>query len=211
MTGPDEGRRAVVPAGRAYAEIAAALIAESFSTLAVAAWLVPDPVEREAVLRADFRILVDHAVVHGMVSRTTDGAGVAVWFPREGAELPEDTDYRRRREWACGPHLERFLLLDRLFARQHPTEPRHHHLALLAVAPDRQGKGTGSLLLDHHHRRLDRSGTCAYLEASSPRSRALYARHGYVDLGPPIDLPDGPRLWPMWRAPRSFAVGRPVE
>ena len=41
----------------------------------------------------------------------------------------------------------------------------------------------------------------AYHEASSPRNRALYERHGYVTQGE-FTLPDGPPLWPMWRDPR---------
>lgn len=40
-----------------------------------------------------------------------------------------------------------------------------------------------------------------YLEASTPRNRALYERHGFRDHGEPIPLPDGPRLQPMWRTP----------
>lgn len=48
-----------------------------------------------------------------------------------------------------------------------------------------------------------RQGVSAYLEASSDRSRRLYERHGCTDLGPPIGLPDGPTLRPMWRDPRN--------
>ena len=32
----------------------------------------------------------------------------------------------------------------------------------------------------HHHAWLDANGMPAYLEASSPRSRDLYAKHGYL-------------------------------
>ena len=39
---------------------------------------------------------------------------------------------------------------------------------------------------------------------SSPASRELYLRHGYVLLPDgPIRLPDGgPEMWPMWRDPQ---------
>ena len=41
----------------------------------------------------------------------------------------------------------------------------------------------------------------AYHEATTPRNRALYERHGYVTLGE-FTLPDGgPPLWRMWREP----------
>ena len=42
----------------------------------------------------------------------------------------------------------------------------------------------------------------AYHEATSPRNRALYERHGYVNQGE-FQLPaGGPTLWRMWRDPR---------
>jgi hypothetical protein len=51
--------------------------------------------------------------------------------------------------------------------------------------------------------RADREGVPAYHEATSPRNRALYERHGYVNQGEFV-LPDGgPTLWRMWREPRN--------
>lgn len=202
---------------RRDAHPAAALIGTAFHDLKVAAWLVPDPVERPRALYALFRILVEHACDHGSVSfahhqagdraadragdRSGYRAGVAVWFPRD-RPLPEIADYDRRLWLACGPSLKRFQALDAAFDKHHPDEA-HHHLAFLAVHPDHQGHGIGTALLGHYHARLDRAGIPAYLEASSPRSRALYLRHGYHDRGTPIELPGtGPRLWPMWRTPR---------
>ena len=45
-------------------------------------------------------------------------------------------------------------------------------------------------------------GLHAYHEATTPRNRALYERHGYVHQGEFV-LPDGgPPLWRMWRDPR---------
>ena len=52
----------------------------------------------------------------------------------------------------------------------------------------------------HHHAWLDANGMPAYLEASSPRSRDLYAKHGYL-AGEPFRVPDGTPFWPMWREP----------
>ena len=41
----------------------------------------------------------------------------------------------------------------------------------------------------------------AYLEATSERNKQLYLRHGFEVTGE-IKLPDGPRMWPMWRTPK---------
>jgi hypothetical protein len=69
-----------------------------------------------------------------------------------------------------------------------------------AAPARRQGTGTALLRACHHHLDYD-LGAAAYLEASSLRARRLYLRHGYTGHGPPIHLPGGPPMWPMWREP----------
>ncbi|NUR83032.1 MAG: GNAT family N-acetyltransferase [Nonomuraea sp.] len=188
---------AIVPAAAGDARRVAELIATAFAPLAATAYLVPEPERRVPVLAADFLILVEHALEHGVVDVDTGGHGAAVWFPMTGP-LPAPRDYDVRLAEATGDCVERFRVLDELFEKNHPGEP-HHHLAFLAVHPSRQNLGLGTALLDHHHARL--GGMPAYLEASSTRSRDLYARHGY-QLREPFALPDGTLFWPMWRPPR---------
>jgi GNAT superfamily N-acetyltransferase len=97
--------------------------------------------------------------------------------------------------------------LDAAFDRHHPTGLLHHHLAILAVRPDQQGKGIGTALLAARHQVLDVAQLPAYLEASSPETRQVYLRHGYTDHGPPITLPDGPAMYPMLRHPYKIRGG----
>jgi GNAT superfamily N-acetyltransferase len=195
MTISDTVRRATAADAGRIAE----LIAAAFVPLDVVAWLVPEPAERQRIMTADFRILVDHAIEYGHIDLIDAAPAAAVWFPRTGP-LPEPADYERRVAAACDPWTERFHLLDSLFEENHPGEP-HYHLALLAVQPGRQGGGLGSTLLRWQHAELDADATPAYLEASSPRSRDLYLRHGY-EVGEPFTLPDGTPFWPMWRPPQ---------
>ena len=98
-------------------------------------------------------------------------------------------------------YLERGALILGLVEEAHPRED-HWYLPFIGTRPERQGQGLGSKLLQHMGERLDRDGLAAYLEASSERSRALYLRHGFEATGE-ITLPDGPSIWPMWRAPRG--------
>lgn len=186
------------------------VITEAFHPLAVAAWLVADPAERRRTLYANFAIHVAHAMIHGQVWSIGERDAVAVWLLRDEIPDPpgvEDHDYRLTA--ATGPHQPRFETLDKVFDQHHPTAA-HHHLAFLAVTPHRQGKGLGSLLLERHLWHLDQARIPAYLEATSVDARRLYLRHGFRDHGPPIDLPDGPRIWPMWRAAhrRAAEAGR---
>jgi GNAT superfamily N-acetyltransferase len=115
--------------------------------------------------------------------------------------IPPPLDYEHRMKEVTGSAFDRACELDAALDAHHPMDP-HHYLAFLAVHPDEQGHGIGSALLDRHHARLDRAGIPAYLEANDPRNRDLYLRHGYVCRSE-IRLPDGPPLWPMWRAPMN--------
>ncbi|MDG4829998.1 GNAT family N-acetyltransferase [Solwaraspora sp. WMMD1047] len=194
----------VVAGGWNDLNTAAELIADAFTPLAVARWLVPDPGRRTRVLRDQMAILAEHALFHGRVDLLADFSGVAVWFDRTRPVAPP-RDYDRRLRAVCGPDTDRFTTLDALLDAHYPHGQAHHHLALLAVAPDLQGTGRGSALLRHGYAVADLAGVPTCLDASSGGSRDLYLRHGY-EAGEPFHLPDGPPLWPMRRPPRP--VGR---
>jgi len=83
------------------------------------------------------------------------------------------------------------------FATFHPHEP-HWYLAMLGVDPARQGRGLGSLMLKHTLRRVDETGTCAYLESSNPKNIPLYERFGFEVLGV-IQGGEFPPVTPMLR------------
>ena len=177
------------------------VIAEAFHDLPPSRWLIGDQIARREVFPHYFRIHLEHALEHGVVCTTPDRAAVALWIPVGIAKPAPPDGYAERLAVATRPWTSRFAVFDAALERRHPAGTAHHHLALLGVRPGRQGGGIGSALLREHHRWLDQAGVAAYLEASSEHSRRLYLRHGYRDLGPPIDLPDGPSLIPMWRAP----------
>jgi len=100
----------------------------------------------------------------------------------------------------AGPHADRMLEVITLLDGQHPHEP-HEYLWFLGVRPTAQGRGIGSGLLDSALRRADAAGHACYLEATSPRNRELYRRHGFTPTTE-IAVAGGPPLWPRWRDPR---------
>jgi ribosomal protein S18 acetylase RimI-like enzyme len=191
----------IVRAGKADIEVLSQVIADAFFPLAPCQWLIPDETARRDILPGYFRIYVEHAMSDGLVHTTPARDAAALWLPL-GPQIPSLPDgYDEHLAQITGPWVERFVAFDAELDDHHLTGIRHHHLAILAVRPYRQGQGTGSALLDAHHAYLDEQGITAYLEASDERSRALYVRHGYI-LRPdaPIRLPDGgPLMWPMWR------------
>ena len=81
----------------------------------------------------------------------------------------------------------------------HPTD-EHWYLPLTGVDPVAQGRGLGSTLLRPALNICDRDGLPAYLEATSPRNRDLYARHGF-DIVETMQAGTSPPLWAMLREP----------
>ena len=134
---------------------------------------------------------VEHALADGIVHTTPARDAAALWIPL-GPQPPEPPDgYHEHLAEITGPWAHRFTAFDAELDARHLTGTDHHHLAILAVRPDRQGHGTGTALLDAHHAHLDQEGITAYLEASDERTRRIYLRHGYADYGTPIHLHDG--------------------
>ncbi|GAM99257.1 GCN5-related N-acetyltransferase [alpha proteobacterium U9-1i] len=131
-------------------------------------------------------------------------AGAAIWLK------PDDRafDFSPLQELLIGPlffsvagfeGMRRGNELGRMLASKHPREP-HAHLVFLGVAPAFQGRGVGSAILKETLAPLDANGVTAYLECTTARNAALYARHGFEVTGE-FDLP-GLHMWTMTRPPR---------
>ncbi len=86
--------------------------------------------------------------------------------------------------------------------KKHPHEPPHWYLPMIGVMPAWQGRGYGAALLRPVLKRCDEQELPAYLEASTPRNRALYERHGFEVVEECRYSRDAPPLWRMWREPQ---------
>ncbi|HEX9030411.1 MAG TPA: GNAT family N-acetyltransferase [Streptosporangiaceae bacterium] len=198
--------RTVVRADKADADVLSEVIAQAFHPLAPSEWLIDDPVARRDIFPGYFRLYVEHALEHGVVQTTQDRTAAALWIPMP-AEPPEPSpEYAARLTAVTGRWASRFHTFDAALDSHHPAGTPHYHLAIIGVRPDRQGQGAGTALLNAYHQELDDELVApAFLEASDLRTRQIYLRHGYVDHGAPIELPDGPKMYPMWRAGRAGA------
>ncbi len=181
------------------------LLAAAFQDDPVVAWLFPDPVERRRLQPAYYAGLLAQPTAEAYL--TTAGDGVAVWLELSAGQVPfgdpPGGDAGPDPLAVFGPHAERLRHLGGLLAERHSHAEQHLYLACIGVRPDRRGSGLGSALLRHRLAQPDAENLPAYLEASSARSRDLYLQHGFEDLGTPVQLPDGPLLWPMWRSATS--------
>lgn len=179
------------------------VVADSYHQSAVAAWLVADPGERLRVLHSYIRVHILHALRFGQVW-TIDAAAVAVWLPHAGVQTTRVEDPQPWLDLACGRYADAFRMLTTLIDAARPAGP-HQHLTVLAVATARRRCRLGSRLLQYPRRQADLPPRPEYVAACGVTSRDLLLRHAFRDHGPPIDLPDGPRLWPLLRhhAPRD--------
>jgi GNAT superfamily N-acetyltransferase len=104
-----------------------------------------------------------------------------------------------------GRHLPRVVRSLTVLESGHPAEPAHaphYYLAFLGVDPTWQGRGLGGALLAPVLARCDAERVPAYLEASTPRNRTLYERHGFAVTDEFVLGRGAPPQWRMWREPR---------
>ncbi|MEU6811251.1 GNAT family N-acetyltransferase [Streptomyces sp. NPDC046831] len=203
---------AVRAAGEDDRALVVRLLDEAFQDDPVSSWVFPEREHRRATHHRLMAAFTDIVFAEGRIDITEDGSACALWLSVPAGDHAEDggasggasgevDDAVRLRE-GVDPANERVERIARLTAEAHPAGRAHEYLWMIAVAPARQGEGLGTTLVRHVLDRCDRAGLPAYLEASSARSARLYERLGFAFTDRTLDLPDGPRMWPMWREPR---------
>jgi GNAT superfamily N-acetyltransferase len=101
-----------------------------------------------------------------------------------------------------GRLLPRILRGLAVLESNHPAEP-HYYLPLVGVEPEWQRRGLGTALMRPILDRCDDEKMPAYLEATTPRNRALYERHGFETTEQFSTEPGAPPIWRMWRTPNG--------
>ena len=172
----------------------------AFSSDPVVRWAWPDP-ERYLTYWPQFveafgGRAFDHGTAHGL----DDCLAVALWLA-PGIEPDEETVTGLMRESMDDQTLEDIGGVFEQMDELHPTDD-HWYLPLMGVDPPAQGRGLGSTLLGHALKTCDGDRLPAYLEATSPRNRNLYARHGF-NIVEVIQAGTSPPLWAMLRPPAS--------
>ncbi|MEU6254975.1 GNAT family N-acetyltransferase [Streptomyces sp. NPDC047043] len=194
---------AIRTAGESDRELVVRLLDEAFQDDPVSGWVFPGDEYRRTTHHRLMAAFTEIVLAEGRIDVTEDGTACALWLPVPAEEHEPEDDGPAQLRAAVDPENERVELIGRLTAGIHPVGRAHEYLWMIAVTPDRQGEGLGTALVQHVLDRCDRENVSTYLEASNARSRALYERLGFELTGTPLDLPDGPRIWPMWREPRT--------
>ena len=137
------------------------------------------------------------AYEHNLVYSEQNFAGASIWHP-PGVEF--DAAILEPTFDAIPPErLETVIKFFEEFETYHPDNA--WYLAFIAVDPSQQRKGIGSFLLKEALQMIDQKGDRAYLEASNEQNKALYERHGFIEIGK-VQFEDSPPAFPMIREAR---------
>jgi ribosomal protein S18 acetylase RimI-like enzyme len=164
-------------------------------------WITPDPARRAAQLPTFFELMARPVLRHGASHVAADGAGAALWVPPGAEAIPaeEADDLAAALGANAGGDGERLAAVTGLVEERRPAGS-FYYLEFLGMAPAWQGRGGGTALLAAGLARCDREGVPAFLDATSPRNRDFYERHGFEVIGE-LAPQGGPPLWQMWREP----------
>jgi GNAT superfamily N-acetyltransferase len=168
-------------------------------------WIVRDEAKRLARMERGFATFVGRIWLpqnEGYVHERLIGA--ALWMPPDTWHQSPLEQLRLLPAIVAGARgaTPRLLRAVTWMEKKHPREP-HWYLPAIGITPAWQGRGYGAALLRPMLERCDTERLPAYLEASTPRNRALYERHGFEVIEEGRYAPDAPPLWRMWRKPKS--------
>jgi ribosomal protein S18 acetylase RimI-like enzyme len=199
---PGVRRATLADAGPAADTLAAALSEDP-----TVVWAIPDSRRRLDIMRDFYRLFLERTWIRdGIVELAGDGAAVAVWLASD-ATAPSTQEMAALEagvQRVTGEFAWRVAVVFEVMGAAHPTVT-HAYLPWIGTCPERQGEGLGSRLLRQGLARSDAAGTPVYLDASAPRNRVLYERHGFR-VTHEHRLPDGPTFWGMWRDPSTLAA-----
>lgn len=180
----------------------AAALAAAFDEDPVFRWMVPMGARRAQRLRRFFQIELEQIVIpQGEVWATARMDGAALCLPPERWRFPPRVALLAGRSYGgvFGTRMPRALAILTLIEHRH-YRPGHYYIPYIGVVPERQGQGFGTALLEPILERCERERLPAYLEATSERNAALYARLGFERLDE-LRVHRGPPVWPMLRQP----------
>jgi GNAT superfamily N-acetyltransferase len=175
---------------------AVATITMAFSNDPVARWVCRDANRYLTYWPRFVKAAGGAAFAQGTADAVDDFGGVALWLP-PGVGPDEETMGALAAEAVPAAEQEEVFGFMEQMGGFHPTEP-HWYLPLIGVDVTKEGRGYGTAPLRHALDRCDRDRLPAYLEATSPRNKALYERHGFEELGV-IQAGSSPPMWPMQR------------
>ncbi len=194
----DAGIRDVArhPAAR---EDAVRCLAHAFRQDPVMAFIFPEEAGRLQRIHALYRMALRGFARSGHI--LMQGQAAAVWQPPQPRRpgFWQQLGDAAEALWRLRGAAARGYAVQTTMQESKPEQP-YWYLAMLGSHPASRGSGAAQQLVRTVMSTCDRDGVAAYLESSHPDNIAYYRRFGF-ELQGELQIPDGPMLWPMRRAP----------
>ena len=194
------------PTKRADVRSLSAVLARAFYDDPVMMFMLPDDKARVKALPRMFATLTRHHFLSRGASEVASRGGTigaaTLWDPpgqRKSSRM-EGLMMMPTMAWIFRSRGRQTQALGKVIEEAHPEEP-HWYLMVIGSDPSVRGAGFGQALIRSRLDRCDGESAPAYLEASREELVPYYSRFGFDQIGE-IQIPDGPKMWPMWRAPR---------
>jgi len=188
---------AIIQAGRDRLPVLASVLGRAFVTEQMMQWPLGPGEDMEARTVRAFEYFLENLIELGIVWEAGAGMGAAVFVPPDQLSAWEDAQRHDRRVHALtddGGH--RWDAFWTWIGSKVPNEPLWH-LDSVAVAPEMQGRGLGSALIEFGLARARAAGNGVFLETGTPRNVPLYERFGFRVIED-VDAPrGGPHIWFM--------------
>ena len=187
----------ITQAGRDRLPVVASVLGRAFVTEPMMCWPLGLQGDIEERVVQAFEYFLDGLIVLGMVWEAGVGMGAAIWVPPDQLNAWEDAQRRDHRVRALtddgGRRWDAFW---EWIESKLPDAPLWH-LDSVGVAPEMQGRGIGSALIDFGLARARAAETGVFLETGSARNVPLYERLGFRVVED-ADAPGvGPHIWFM--------------
>jgi len=196
------------PARRSDVSAMARVLARAFHDDPVMMWMLPDPAARARALPKMFATMARRRYLAGGGAEVIDHCGAiaasALWDGpgRWKTTRTEALLMTPALLWGFRSRITRTDTVMRETTKNHPTEP-HWYLMSIGTDPSSRRCGLGDVLMRSRLERCDAERYPAYLEATKPELLQFYSRFGFEVTGE-IELPNGPKLWSMWRPPKQI-------
>jgi ribosomal protein S18 acetylase RimI-like enzyme len=177
-------------------------LARAFYDDPVFTHFLPDGATRQAKLARVMAILFKLGQPHGACYTTDNYESITLWRP------PSEWDVPLSAYIVNGPALLsifgggifRVLSTMDMMEKVHPHEP-HWYLQTIGTDPKFQGKGYGGVIMRDRLTAVDAAHMPCYLESSKDTNIPIYRSFGFRLTGE-LQIPGGPKVWPMWRDAR---------
>jgi len=189
-------------AARADSKPLSESLARAFYTDPVFSHFLPDDSKRLKKLEKVMAILFKLGEPHGACYTTDNYESVTLWRPPNEWDVPFCVYIVNGPALLSlfGGGIGRVLSTMDMMEKVHPHEP-HWYLQTIGTDPQFQGKGYGGVIMRDRLAAVDAAHMPCYLESSKDTNIPIYQSFGFKLTGE-MQVPNGPKIWPMWRDAR---------